>query len=201
MDGAGEGRPDAELVRRAQQSDDAAFAQLVRRHEQRVYALAYRMLGRAEDARDAAQEAFTSAYRRLDSFRGDAAFTTWLHRITVNACYDQLRRRKGEPDSIEELPAPYEPAAGDDPADAAAAAVDVQRALLAIPAEFRSVVILHDAQQLAYEEIAEILGVPVGTVKSRLHRGRIALGRLLSEPAGEREPKDPSSPSKPENPT
>ena len=85
---------DRELVARAVAGDRFAFGLLIRRHERRVYNLAYRMLGREEDARDATQDAFLVAMRKLSSFRGDAAFTTWMHRVTVNACYDLLRKRK-----------------------------------------------------------------------------------------------------------
>jgi RNA polymerase sigma-70 factor (ECF subfamily) len=172
---------DAELVARFKDGDRSAFDALVSRHQRRVYNLAYRMLGRVEDARDAAQEAFLSCYRHLGSFRGDSAFGTWLHRITVNACYDSLRRRPPDPSPLSEV---VEPAPARDHADQAAAAVDVQRALLAVPVEFRGALILHDIQGLPYEEVAEALDVPLGTVKSRLHRGRLALARALAgEPA------------------
>src|SRR5207244_2309538 len=128
----GDDAPDRELVRRSAEGDRFAFAQLVRRHERRVYNLAYRMLGREEDARDATQDAFLTAMRKLSSFRGDAAFTTWMHRVTVNACYDILRKRKREPS----LQLPEDVDTGDrqpDHAEATAAAVDVQRALLQLP--------------------------------------------------------------------
>jgi len=182
-------QPDEELVRRYVAGDPAAFSALVARHERRVYNLAYRMLGREEDARDATQDAFLTALRKLSSFRGEAAFTTWLHRVTVNACYDLLRKRKREP-VLDERPeedhaggasGPGGPAGPPSPdhAESAATAVDVQRALVQVPYEFRTVLVLHDVQDLGYDEIADILGVPVGTVKSRLHRGRAALGRLL----------------------
>src|SRR5205823_3665460 len=131
---------------------------------------------RPEDARDAAQDAFLSCFRHLDRFRGDSAFGTWLHRITVNACYDALRRRPPEPVPLQGL----EPAPAPDHADRATAAVDVQRALSKVPMEFRAVMIMHDVQGLPYEEVAEALGVPLGTVKSRLHRGRLVLARLLA---------------------
>src|SRR5439155_13018346 len=88
---------DSELIERHLRGDSAAFSSLVRRHERRVYNLCYRMLGREEDARDAAQDAFLTTLRRLSSFRGEAQFSTWLHRVTVNACYDVLRRKKREP--------------------------------------------------------------------------------------------------------
>ncbi len=192
---------DAELVARASRGDEPAFAELVRRHERKVYNLAYRMLGREEDARDATQDAFLSCYRRLSSFRGDAQFSTWLHRIAVNASYDLMRRRKGVLLGQDELP---EPPPQPDHADRAAAAVDVQRALLAVPVEYRAVLVLHDIQGHAYEEVADILDVPLGTVKSRLHRGRAALGRVLG--AGEQpesragEPADPEPSSNTELP-
>jgi RNA polymerase sigma-70 factor (ECF subfamily) len=171
---------DGELVDRFQGGDQGAFGILMARHERRVYNIAYRMLGRAEDARDAAQDSFLSCFRHLGSFRGDAAFTTWLHRITVNACYDALRKRPADPASLDEIP---EPAPAGDHADQAVAAVDVQRGLVQVPLEFRGVLVLCDIQGLPYEEAARILQVPTGTVKSRLHRGRLALARiLLGEP-------------------
>lgn len=181
--------PDADLVRAAAAGDHDAFATLVRRHEIRVYNLALRMTGSPEDARDATQDALLTAFRKLGSFRGDAAFTTWLHRVTLNACYDLLRKRSRQPlldrlpeHEVEGPPLP-------DPADATIASVDVQRALDEVPADHRAVLVLHDVQDLAYEQVAAILEVPVGTVKSRLHRARLALARALSET---REHPDPS---------
>ncbi len=172
---------DADLVSRFRNGDRSAFDVLVSRHQRRVYNLAYRMLGRVEDARDAAQEAFLACYRHLGTFRGDSAFGTWLHRITVNACYDSLRRRPPDPSPLSDV---VEPAAARDHADQAVAAVDVQRALLKVPVEFRGALVLHDIQGLPYEEVAEALGVPIGTVRSRLHRGRLAMARALAgEPA------------------
>ena len=169
--------PDHDLVVLASGGDGGAFDQLVRRHEQRTYNLAYRMLGRPEDARDASQDAFLAAFRRLPAFRGDATFATWLHRITVNACYDALRKRQRDPEPTDQ-PEP-EPTAPD-PADTAAAVADVQAALLTVSPEFRAVLILSDVQDLTYEQIADTLELPVGTVKSRLHRGRVALADALS---------------------
>lgn len=183
---------DEDLVRRFQGGDPAAFAALVERHERRVYNLALRMTGREEDARDATQDAFLSALRKLHGFRGEAAFTTWMHRVTVNACYDLLRKRQRAPLSLEgnraddDRPRP-EPAAPDH-AERVEVAIDVRRALLRVPEEFRAVLVLCDVQDMSYEDAAAALGVPVGTVKSRLHRGRVALGRLLTgeRPSGAR---------------
>jgi len=177
-----EDRSDEDLIQRYLRGDANAFSVLVRRHERRVYNLCYRMLGREEDAHDAAQDAFLTALRKLSSFRGEARFTTWMHRVTVNACYDVLRRKRREPmlepARDEDEPEPPGPASPDH-ADSAVAAVDVQRALVEVPQEFRAVLVLHDVQDMAYEDIAEVLGIPVGTVKSRLHRGRVALAHAL----------------------
>lgn len=170
--------PDRDCLERFRDGDARAFEEVVRRHEKRVYNLCLRMLGRPEDARDATQDTFLSVLRRSDSFRGQAAFTTWLHRIAVNSCYDILRKRQRSPLLAEE-PAEAVPPAPD-PADAAADALDVQAALLQVPPEFRAVLVLHDVQDLAYEDISASLEIPIGTVKSRLHRGRLALAAALS---------------------
>jgi RNA polymerase sigma-70 factor, ECF subfamily len=179
------GDRDEDLVRRYLEGDTAAFGVLVERHERRVYNLALRMTGRDEDAKDAAQEAFLSALRKLKTFRGEAAFTTWLHRVTVNACYDLLRKRQRAPllhDRPDEGGLGPEPTPTPDHAETIATAIDVQRALLEVPEDFRAVLILCDVQDLSYDDAASIVGVPVGTVKSRLHRGRVALARALGEP-------------------
>jgi RNA polymerase sigma-70 factor (ECF subfamily) len=178
---------DEDLVRRFLSGDRGAFAVLVERHERRVFNLALRMTGKEEDARDATQEAFLTALRKLSSFRGEAAFTTWLHRVTVNACYDLLRKRQRAPllDRGAEEHTEPEPPPVPDHADRATLSVDVQRALLEVPADFRAVMILHDVQDLPQEEVSAILGIPIGTVKSRLHRGRISLARALGLTARE----------------
>jgi RNA polymerase sigma-70 factor, ECF subfamily len=189
---------DDELVRRYLAGDVEAFGILVERHERRVYNLALRMTGREEDARDATQEAFLSALRKLGSFRGEAAFTTWMHRVTVNACYDLLRKRQRAPLLHEredgDGPRRPEPAAPDH-ADAVDLSIDVRRALLEVPPDFRAVLILCDVQDLPYDQAAAALGVPVGTVKSRLHRGRVALARALGVGPGLRERPETAGPS------
>jgi RNA polymerase sigma-70 factor, ECF subfamily len=206
--------PDRELVRRFRAGEASAFVELMRRHERRVYNLAYRMLGGRDEALDATQETFLSCYRNLGRFRGDSTFSTWLHRVAVNACYDILRRRPPTSSLDSEF---TEPPSSPDHADRAAASADVQRALMAVPPEFRTVLIMFEIQDLPIEEIAATLQVPPGTVKSRLHRGRISLGRALrgARPAGEAfsepspvggpdegrgEPAAPAGPSKTTNP-
>ena len=175
--------PDDELIRRFLAGDTDAFTRLVERHRQRVYNLCLRLLGDADDAADAAQDTFVSVFTKLDRFRGDAAFTTWMHRIAVNACYDVTRRRRRQPmlrlagdgdAPVEETGSPVP-----DPADELAGTRDVVAALRAIPEEFRTAVVLADLQDLSYEEVAKVLDVPIGTVKSRVHRGRVALARAM----------------------
>ncbi|MBI3647177.1 MAG: sigma-70 family RNA polymerase sigma factor [Actinobacteria bacterium] len=169
---------DEVLVRRFLGGDVSAFGVLVERHQDREFNLALRILGREEDARDATQEAFLAALRKLSGFRGDAAFTTWMHRVTVNACYDLLRKRARAPllrsgaaadDLVPDLGPPTP-----DHADEIAGTIDVARALARVPIEYRAVLVLHDVQDLGYEDIAGILNVPVGTVKSRTRTWRSA---------------------------
>ncbi len=174
---------DEELVRRALQGNQGAFGELIERHQVRIYRLCLRILGNPDDAHDAAQDTFLTAVRKLEQFRGDAAFSTWLHRIGVNACYDSLRGKKRRPmlrgvDSDESPQRDIGPAALDH-ADEVAGSMDVAHALAAIPEDYRIVLVLADVQDQPYEEIAKILDVPVGTVKSRVHRGRIALAKAL----------------------
>jgi RNA polymerase sigma-70 factor (ECF subfamily) len=194
--GDGPEADDSELIHRFQEGNDQAFGTLMARHERRVYNLAYRMLGNSEDARDATQDAFLSCFRHLSAFRGDSAFSTWIHRIAVNACYDALRRRR-DTTSLDDRP--VEPGSFPDHADQTGTAIDIQRALSSVPPDFRVVVVMHEVQDMPLEDIASILAVPVGTVKSRLHRGRVALGRALSARAP-REPNTVQAPSKPPNP-
>jgi RNA polymerase sigma-70 factor (ECF subfamily) len=162
--------------------DREAFGRLVARHERRVYGVCLRVLGNREDAEDATQEAFVAALRRAASFRQAAAFSTWLYRIAVNAATDQARRRaRGRTAPLD--PEAEQPAAGGDPGDQVAAAVTVQDALARVPEEFRVALVLCDLYRMAYAEAAQVLEVPVGTVKSRVFRGRLALAAELREGA------------------
>ena len=195
--------PDDELVARYLRGDRSAFTALVERHQTRVYNLALRMMGNPEDAADAAQDTFIHALRKLSDFRGDAAFTTWLHRITVNACYDILRKRRRQPMLHVVADDPHSPPreAGPpspDHADEVSGSLDAHAALRLVPEEFRAVLILADVQDLPFQEIAEILDIPVGTVKSRAHRGRLALAKAMGLDRPEREPHEPPISSKDE---
>jgi RNA polymerase sigma-70 factor, ECF subfamily len=173
---------DQDLIDGYLAGDADAFATLVRRHEAKVYGLCLRVLGDPDDAADAAQDALVTVARKLGSFRGDARFTTWLHRVTMNVCYDHLRAAKRRPvvrRLVEDGPQPDigDPVA--DHADEIAGTRDAAAALALVPEDFRVALVLADVQDLPYEEIAKILDVPVGTVKSRVHRGRLALARAM----------------------
>jgi RNA polymerase sigma-70 factor (ECF subfamily) len=189
------GAPDGELVRRFLAGDAGAATDLITRHERRVYAVCLRVLGNPDDAADAAQDALLAMIRKLDGFRGEAAFTTWLYRIAMNVCYDHLRRAKRRPVLRRDEDAPAPEPALDDHADAVAGAHDVAAALARVPEDFRVAIVLADVHDLPYDEIAKVLDLPVGTVKSRVHRGRIALAKALGIGAPS-EPADRSATSK-----
>jgi RNA polymerase sigma factor (sigma-70 family) len=181
------------LVEVAQRGDAESFNALVRLYEGRVYNLCYRMLGDPDSAADAAQDAFLSAFRNLRSFRG-GSFRSWMLRIATNTCYDILRARKRRPTVSLDIDGDDEDASSplqiadsaetpDDFALRRELAAAIQHGLTALPEEQRIIVILSDIQGLAYEEIAQITGTNLGTIKSRLSRGRARLREVLK--AGE----------------
>ncbi len=170
---------DRDLAVRVAEGDADAFDELMRRHEDRVFAICLRMLGDRQAALDATQDTWLTVFRKADRFSGASAFTTWLHRVTVNTCYDHLRKRKRR--RTDPLPEGFDP---DDPgAEGGFASVelrpDVESALLRLPDDFRAAVVLVDLQDLSLHDAAEALGVPTGTVKSRLFRGRRLLAKEL----------------------
>ena len=181
------GDPDSELVAQWQAGDVRAFECLVRRHERRVFRLLYRMLGSREEAEDATQEAFLSLHRHGHRFRREARFSTFLYRVAANAALNRRRSLGRARARVEELgrrqmideeggsstPDPESAAHGAQVQDA------VQRALLELPRDLRLAVVLFDIEGRPYKEIADVLGVPEGTVKSRIHRGRSALRESL----------------------
>jgi RNA polymerase sigma-70 factor, ECF subfamily len=168
---------DAGLLRAHVRGERDAFGELVRRHRDRLWAVALRTLSDREDAADALQEAFLSAYRSADRFRGESAVTTWLHRIVVNACLDRARRRQARPTvALPDVETIREAAAPDPDTDTAMA---VRSALAALPAEQRIPLVLLDMQGYSVAEIAQFLGVAEGTIKSRCARGRARLAVML----------------------
>lgn len=179
---------DEQLVAAAQAGDPAALDALLRRHHDRIFVLCRRLCRDRGDAEDAAQNALIAIVRGLPRFDLDAAFTTWSYRVATNACLDELRRRGRRPvpsesadDAVAPTPHTSRPSSAD-PADAAVAAErrgTLQAALDQIPEEFRIPVVLRDLADLDYAEIGEHLGLPPGTVRSRIARGRAKLAELL----------------------
>lgn len=172
---------EADLIARSVGGDLDAYDRLVGFYQDRVYQVAYRITGNREDAWDAAQETFLNAFRSLPRFRGTAAFSTWVYRIATNAALDLVRRRPPQPPvSLESVTV----GTGDDPAETATRSElqrRIHRAITSLPAEQRVVVVLRDVQGLSYEEIAVVLRIPPGTVRSRLSRGRESLRRQLAD--------------------
>ncbi len=172
---------DRELMAAHVSGDPDAFSEIVRRHQGRLWAVAVRTLRDPEEAADALQDGLVSAYRNAASYRGDAAVTTWLHRVVVNACLDRVRRQKARP--AVPLPEHDVPQRGDAHAQTEAR-LDIGAALARLPEHQRLAVVLVHLQDLPVAEAAEVLGVAEGTVKSRLSRGRAALAELLGATDG-----------------
>ncbi|MBB4935412.1 RNA polymerase sigma-70 factor (ECF subfamily) [Lipingzhangella halophila] len=186
--------PDKELLSRHAQGDDQAFNELVRRHRERMWAVAIRVLGDPEEASDALQDAFLSAFRGAHRFRGDAQVSTWLHRIVINACHDRMRRKLVRPAvptddaTLDVLSNERVRGTSPDPSARSDSSMDVHTALAELPAEQRFALILVDMLGYRVDEAAEILEIAAGTVKSRCARGR---ARLLPSLAHLRNPEDP----------
>ena len=169
------------LISRARGGDRDAFGELVEQYRDNVYRLAYRMCGNTYDADEAAQEAFVAAWRALPNFRGDAKFSTWLYRLTTNAAIDVMRREKrhqtvgdGEMmDLADDADSPQETVERTEQQEA------VQKALATLSEEYREVLLLRYMEELDYAEIAEVLQLPSGTVKSRINRAKAALKAAL----------------------
>jgi RNA polymerase sigma-70 factor (ECF subfamily) len=178
---------DKRLVADHVAGDPDAFATLVRRHQDRLWAVALRTLGDREEAADALQDALVAAFKGARSYRGDAAVTTWLHRIVVNACIDRVRRRQARPSVPIEG---HEFAQRGDAHAAVEARLDVQAALARLPAPQRMAIVLVDIEDLPVAEVARLLGVAEGTVKSRCARARMALATMLRDPGDEPGPRD-----------
>ena len=171
---------DAALLKRFLAGDQEAFNALMRAHEDRVFAIALRMMRNRDAALDATQETFLTLYRKADRFHHQSAFSTWLYRVTINTCYDQLRKQKRR--RADPLPETNDPpdAHSADELLGAELRPDLAQALQTLPEDFRTAVVLSDFEGHSLETVAEILEVPVGTVKSRLFRGR----RLLAQKLG-----------------
>jgi len=180
---------EAALIAAAQRGDVHAFNRLVRSYQRLAYNVAYRVLGDGESAADATQDAFLSAFRAVGQFRG-GSFKAWILRIVTNECYDQLRRKQRRPeDSLDDLAVEPDHSATltdehelpEDYALRQELGEAIQKGLMTLPPDQRMVIVLADIQGYSYEEIAEMMGVAIGTVKSRLNRGRTRLRDLLLE--------------------
>lgn len=179
---------DAELVSRAKKGDTAAFDELVGQYSRRVANIAYSLLSDREDALDAAQEVFVRVYKSLGTFRGESTVSTWIFRITRNVCTDFLRKRRGGVQSLDdgEDDEPKMEIADDSQSPERVAERNekiraVRNAISRLEENQREVITLYDINGLSYDEIAEVLRCPVGTVKSRLYRARETLRKILNE--------------------
>lgn len=175
-----------ELIARLQARDEAAFEELIRQYEKKVYSLCVRMCGNAEDAEEAAQDAFLALWRGIDRFRQESSLSTWIYRLASNACIDLMRRKKKGAgsvslddeelfvDAVDPAPQPHEEAERRETQRL------LQEGLLSLPAEYRSILLLREIEGLSYSEISAALDLELGTVKSRISRGRTLLRNFLS---------------------
>lgn len=185
--------PDIELVKRAQKGDSHAFEELVKRYEQRIYNVTYRMLSNEEEAKDALQDTFIRAFRFIKKFKRDSSFYTWIYRIATNVCLTRLKQRKTKESVTLSLDAPLE---GEEdlqpeiPDDKYTPEILYQRrrlskalqlAISELPTDYRPVVVLRDLQGLSNKEVSKALQLSIAAVKSRLHRGRLFLRHRLSK--------------------
>ena len=183
------------LIRKLRERDEKAFREIVETYGDRVYNLTYRMLGNREEAEDVSQEVFITVFKSIDSFRGDSKFSTWLYRIAVNHCKNRIKylaRRHDRDQSEYDEEALREQAAGAATAPNPSPRPDkqlegveleqiMQRCIAQLEEEHRLVIVLRDVEDLSYEEICAITNLPTGTVKSRLHRARLALKKMMLE--------------------
>ena len=180
---------EAEAIRRAQAGDSTAFEFLYQLHSRRVYALCLRMVGNPADAEDLMQEAFLQLFRKIGTFRGESAFSTWLHRMTVNVVLMRLRKKSLPTDSLEETLEPDAESSGpkrdvgapDLRLSGAVDRVNLERSIEKLPPGYRTVFVLHDVQGYEHNEMAGIMGCSVGNSKSQLHKARTRLRELLQE--------------------
>jgi RNA polymerase sigma-70 factor (ECF subfamily) len=180
---------EADAIRLAQAGDAAAFEFLYRLHSRRVYALCLRMVNNPADAEDLTQEAFLQLFRKISSFRGESAFSTWLHRMTVNVVLMRLRKKTLPVASLDETTEPDEDTGGprkdigapDLRLSGAVDRVNLERSVEKLPPGYRTVFMLHDVQGYEHNEIADIMGCSVGNSKSQLHKARTRLRELLQE--------------------
>jgi RNA polymerase sigma-70 factor (ECF subfamily) len=173
------GQLEAELVARSRKGDEEAFEAIYRQHAARIYSLASRMCGSAEDGEDLLQEIFVQVYRKLDSFQGNSAFGTWLYRLALNHCLDYVRSRRAKmskmTDTLDREGALEPVALGDTPV----ARLDLERAIERLPEGCREAFVLHDIEGFDHKEVGKLLGVAEGTSKSQVFKARMKLRAVL----------------------
>ncbi len=176
---------EAEAIERAKQGDGAAFETLYNLHRRRVYSLCLRMTANTAEAEDLTQEAFLQLFRKIGTFRGESAFSTWLHRMSVNVVLMRLRKKGlpivplDDPLETEEEATKKEPGAPDLRLSGAVDRLEIQRAIDALPPGYRSIFVLHDVEGYEHNEIADLVGCSIGNSKSQLHKARMKLRELL----------------------
>jgi RNA polymerase sigma-70 factor (ECF subfamily) len=193
----GKRRPEARW-RLAQQGNAAAFESLYQLHNRRVYSLCLRMVGNTAEAEDLTQEAFLQLFRKISTFRGESAFSTWLHRLAVNVVLMKLRKKSGKEMSLEQVTDPDEESGTprrdfgtlDVRLSGSLDRVNLQRAVEQLPPGYKAVFVLHDVQGFEHNEIAEIMGCSIGNSKSQLHKARMRLRDLLHETVREKARED-----------
>lgn len=170
---------DAALLARVIEGDHQAFDQIMRNHEDRVFSVCLRILNNRDQALDATQETFLTVFRKGKQFKGDSALGTWIYRIAVNTCYDQLRKLKRR--KTDQMPDYLDPEdhSAEEAVESAGIRPEIEEALAAIPQDFRVAVVLSDIEGMGLGDVAKTLGIPVGTVKSRVFRGRRLLAKEL----------------------
>ena len=181
--------PESDAIRMAQQGNAAAFERLYQLHNRRVYSLCLRMVGNTAEAEDLTQEAFLQLFRKISTFRGESAFSTWLHRLAVNVVLMRLRKKSAVETSLEEVTEPDEESGGprrdfgtlDLRLTGSIDRVNLQRAVEQLPPGYKAVFVLHDVQGYEHNEIAEIMSCSIGNSKSQLHKARMRLRELLRE--------------------
>ena len=180
------GPSDFELAQKSAAGDTAAFEELYRRHFRRVYALSLRMMGNPTEAEDMTQEVFLQLFNKIGMFRGDSAFTTWLHRMTVNQVLMHFRKRSTRSEkTTEEGETPVQIVQGTANPDKMPVVdrIALERALQQLPTGYRTVFVLHDIEGYEHYEVADMLGIAEGTSKSQLHKARLKLRQLIKQEA------------------
>jgi RNA polymerase sigma-70 factor, ECF subfamily len=181
---------DAQLIARAQRGDEAAFSALFEAHKRRVYSLCLRMTGNTAEAEDLAQEAFLQLYRKISTFRGESAFSTWLHRLAVNVVLMHLRKKGlqqvslDDADNSQDEPVKRDYGGDDQRLSGSVDRIGLEKAIAELPPGYRAVFVLHDVEGYEHNEIAEIMNCSVGNSKSQLHKARMKLRERLHQYRG-----------------